>query len=227
MADINFNEDSGKKKPPQRDSITMVLLFVAVVAGIVVSVIGVGKATELRELEAELQRMEDFMHSPETQRQVQEYSQIQESITELERTRIPLQVAYKYYGILSTATSSLIGETIWAPMMAEDESILFAGLRVEGLTVHVLATVENLEIQRQYQLALAEKTVTVDRYNIDKRPGAAREEGDQEISRFRDRFTFEYFLETTDGINPYETLLGVRINKNVPDAVFDVIGGSL
>ena len=254
MADINFNDDQDRKKPNKRDPVMLLLIVIGLITVITVAIIGLGKASELSELENELARMERFLQSPDTLAQVQEYNDTQDKIAELQRTRVPLRVAYKFCRRMHTATSSLLNEAMWEPMREMGGYVAFAGLLVSGLNVTMEVAVDDLDTQRRYQLALEDKTVLVDSYGGDKIPGAPRGEGDQEVSRFRNQFTYEYTIRD-DVELPFDALVGeedreihrefrqidqlddehyghlyavlyrARLNKAVPDAVFNVFGG--
>ena len=256
MADINFNDDSDKKKPGKRDPVMMLLIAIAVITIITVAIIGMGMATQLSELESELARIEDFMRSSEAQ--LQEYHDTQDRIAELQRTRRPLHIAYKFCKRLNTATSSLIEDTIFDPIIGKRGNMTFAGLQIAGLRINMEVGAHDLDTMRRYQTLLEGKTVVVDSYGADKIPGAPRAEGDEEILRYSDRFTYEYAIDDEEededevpfdvlfGLEgresarqfhqlgdvsedeyvgtPYVVLFRARLNKVVPNEVFNVLG---
>jgi len=226
MADFDFNDGTGKRKPSQRDPVMLVLLCVVVIVGIVVAIMGTSKAAELSGLTSELDRMEQFMQSPETLRQIDEYNSIRSSIAALSRTRRPLQFAHNHFRKASTVTRSLVDGAIWEPMRDEEKDIEFERLTINRTSVSVDAIVDNLETAKLYQLALEEKNVIVNEHGIDKWPGAASEEGDQEISRFSDRFTLHYSLNRISEDLPYYSIvLQAQLNKDFHSRAIAVLGG--
>jgi len=225
MADFDFNDNTDKRKPSQRDSVMLLLLCLVVLVIIVVSIMGFNRTAQLRELTNELSRMEQFMHSPETQNLIDEYYSVQDTIATLSRTRRPLQFAHTHYKMRSSATSSLVDGAIWEPMRNEEKNIAFRRLQILGVNVRVDTAVDNLDTARLYQLALGEKTVIIDEHGVDKWPGAPSAEGDQEISRFSRRFTHDYMLNRDSEDRPYDVLLRAWLNKDVSAAIMEILWG--
>jgi hypothetical protein len=133
--------------------------------------------------------------------------------------------AYVNYNILNTVTSSLIDDHVWAPIKENPQTMEFKSISIAGNNLTINVGVDNIDVMREYQSALIDMSVLVDKNNIDKIPGVERTNDDIEISKFKDQFTTEIVKFDDPMIpRPYLGTLNILINKNITEDMQDMLG---
>ena len=224
MAEINFFEPE-QKEPEKSGFGKLLIIIVIILAGVSLVLLSMSKLTEYSGLEKQKNEMVSFIESSDTKKQVNEYYAVQADITRITNENMPVTQAYVSYRLLNTATGSLIDSYIWAPIKANPEALEFKSLSLAGNNLTIIAGIRDIAAMREYQWALAGMKVKVDKDKIDKLLGAKSEEGDTEINKFRDQFTSQIArISDSGGVLQYEGILGVFINKDIPDDMTKLLG---
>jgi len=203
------------------------LLLIAgiILAAVAIAFVTLRKTTEISILEKEKTTMENFIQDPNTLNQLKEYKELKDSIAKVISVNMPIAKAYVDYKILNTVTSPLINNYIWAPMEANPETMEFKTLSVAGNNITVNVCVEDTGVMRQYQSALIDMTVTVDKDSIDKLPGAQTANNDMVINKFRNQFTTQIVSQRDPAFMlPYEGILSIFINKDITEDMYKLLG---
>jgi len=224
MADINFFEPENKE--PEKKGFGMLLIIVVfILAGVSMAFLTISKVNEFEGVEKQKNEMVNFIESPDTKNQINEFYTIEADITRITNERLPITVAYKGYKVLNTVTRSLIDGYIWAPMKDKPEEAAFKTLSVAGNNITVTAAVSDVAAMRNYQWALAGMKVKVDKDNIDKLPGAKEAPDDMEINKFMNQFTTQIvYSPNPDYVQQFEGTLGIFINKEITDNMTKLLG---
>ena len=224
MSEINFMEPTGKK-PETRDFGTLLLIVIIILAAVVVAFLTLRKTTEFSILEKEKTTMANFTNDPNTLQQLKEYDELKDSIARVKSVNMPIAKAYVDYKILNTVTSPLIENYIWAPINANPDTMEFKAFSAAGNNLTVNVCVEDTGVMRQYQSALIDMTVTVDKDSIDKLPGAQTANNDMVINKFRNQFTTQITLQRDPAfMQPYEGILSIFINKDITEDMYKLLG---
>ena len=224
MSEINFFEPQGKK-PEKRDLGTLLLIVIIVLAAVVVAFITLRKSAELGIEAKKRKTMTEYTENPEILRQLQEIKEVQDSIGKITQVNKPITEAYINYKILNTVTSSLIDNYVWAPIKANPDTMEFRALSVFGNNLTINVCVNDTGVMKEYQSALIDMTVNVDKDYIDKVPGAERALDDIEIKKFKDQFTTQIVRNYNPlFVPPYEGTLGIFINKDITEDMYNLLG---
>ena len=224
MSEINFFEPGGKK-PGARDLGTLLLIVFIVLAAVVVAFITLRKSAELG-IEAEKRKtMTEFTENPEILSQLREIEEVQDRIGRITQVNMPITKAYVDYKILNTVTSSLIDNYVWAPIKANPDTMEFKALSVFGNKLTISVCVNDIGAMREYQSALIDMTVNVDKDYVDKVPGAESALDDIVINKFKDQFTTQIIQNYNPiFVPPYEGTLGIFINKDITEDMYKLLG---
>jgi len=224
MADYTFFE-SEVKESEKKDFVTLLMITVLIVAGVMSAFVAIRKTLELSTLEKDVSTMKKFIESSDTQNQIARYHELQASITEITNLNLPVMKAYTGYRILNTATGSLIDDYVWGPIKENPDQMEFKALSLSGNNLKINVCVNDTGVMREYQSALIDMTVNVDKDNIDKLPGAETDEGDAEINKFKDQFSVQITRQNDANFNPpYEGTLSILINKDITEDMYYLLG---
>jgi len=224
MAEINFLEPEGKE-PEKTNYSRLLLIVIIMVAVVVVAFLTLRETIELSTLENQKSSMSQFIESADTKHKLKEYSEIQASITEIQNQNMPIAKAYADYKIMNTVTGSLVDDYVWAPIKASPDRMEFKSLSIAGNKLTINICVNDTGVMREYQTALSEMLVNVDKDNIDKIPGDEKAEDDKEINKFKEQFTTQITRQTDPNFKPpYEGTLGIFINKDITEDMYKLLG---